>query len=64
MLWGSYGAPFQLFLIKSCKLTLHRLQFPYLEDGVNMSSVKKKRKYKIAKHKRKKRSRRDRHKGR
>jgi hypothetical protein len=31
-------------------------------DGVDMSSVKKKRKYKIAKHKRKKRSRRDRHK--
>ena len=32
--------------------------------GETMSSVKKKRKYKIAKHKRKKRSRRDRHKGR
>lgn len=31
--------------------------------GEDMSSVKKKRKYKIAKHKRKKRSRRDRHKG-
>jgi hypothetical protein len=29
-----------------------------------MSSVKKKRRYQIAKHKRKKRSRRDRHKGR
>lgn len=31
-------------------------------NGETMSSVKKKRRFKIAKHKRKKRSRRDRHK--
>jgi len=35
---------------------------PNIEYGELMSSVKKKRRCKIAKHKRKKRSRRDRHK--